>query len=219
MNVLNRDDNGPTTTGEVMHIHGWLYDLGCRIVGMGPHFRQETLTCAQPRPGERVLDVGCGTGILTRMVANAVGAEGEAVGVDPSPEMIQEAKRCAAKAHNRAEFHLGVIETLPFVDSSFDLVLSSMMLHHLPPALKTAGLQEVYRVLQPGGRLMVVDIDKPTGLLGRLLMFPWGNEPALIDNLAGRITEFIENAGFRNVHHPRPKQRGFIAFWLAYKSE
>ncbi|NOZ53447.1 MAG: class I SAM-dependent methyltransferase [Gammaproteobacteria bacterium] len=110
--------------------------------------------------------------------------------------MIREAKRSAAKEHNKAKFQFGVIEALPFDDERFDIVrfdvvLSSMMLHHLPPEVKVAGLRETFRVLKPGGRLMVIDVDKPTGLLGRILMYPWHKNAAVKDNIEGHITGFI----------------------------
>jgi len=203
--------------GVVMHHMAWAYDLGCYLIGMGSRFRREILQFAQLRTGERVLDVGCGTGVLTRLAAKVVGNEGEVIGVDPSEEMIHVAKRCVAKEHSMAVFQLGVIESLSFENESFDVVLSSMMLHHLPRELKTIGLGEIFRVLKPGGRLMVIDIDKPTSLMGRMLMFPWRNDPALRDNLEGRVSEFIQKTGFRNVHQPRTKWRGLIAFWLATK--
>ena len=200
-----------------MHHMVWAYDLGCYLVGMGARFRRKTLQFAQLLPGEHVLDVGCGTGVLTRLVAEQVGNDGEVIGIDASSEMIQVAKRNAVKAHSKANFQLSVVESLPFEDERFDIVLSSMMLHHLPPELKVAGLREIFQVLKPGGRLMVVDIDKPTSLIGRVLMFPWRNDPAVKDNLEGHVPEFIQNAGFINVHHPRAKWHGFISFWLATK--
>ena len=200
-----------------MHHMVWAYDLGCYLVGMGARFRRKTLQFAQLLPGEHVLDVGCGSGVLTRLAAEEVGSDGEVIGIDPSAEMIQVAKHKAAKVHSKAHFQLGVIESLPFEDERFDIVLSSMMLHHLPPELKVAGLREIFRVLKSGGRLMVVDVDKPTGMLGRVLMFPWRKDPAVKDNLEGHVPEFIQHAGFLNLHHLQPKWRGFISFWLAVK--
>lgn len=217
MNILKRHDSHPETKGIVMHHIAWAYDLGCNLVGMGSRFRRKTLQFAQLLPGEHVLDIGCGTGVLTRLAAKRVENDGEVIGIDPSAEMIQVAKRSAAKVHSKADFQIGVVESLPFVDERFDIVLSSMMLHHLPPELKVTGLREIFRVLKPGGRLMVVDVDIPTSLIGRVLMFPWRKDPSVKDNLKGHVPEFIRNAGFLNVHHPRPKWHGFISFWLATK--
>ena len=201
-----------------MHHMAWAYDLGCYLVGMGTRFRRKTLQLAQLQSGEHVLDVGCGTGVLTRLAAEEVGNDGEVLGIDASVEMIQVAKRNAEKVHSKVNFQLGVVESLPFEDERFDIVLSSMMLHHLPPELKVAGLREIFRVLKSGGRLMVVDVDKPTNLIGRVLMFPWRKDPSVKDNLEGHVPKFIQNAGFLNLHHLQPKWRGFISFWLATRS-
>lgn len=217
MNSLDRHEIGSETAGVVIHHMAWMYDLGCYLVGMGKRFRRETLRFAQLQSGECVLNVGCGTGVLTRMAAERVRHTGEAIGIDPSEEMIKLAKRYAIKAQSEVDFQLGVIEVLPFEDERFDIVLSSMMLHHLPRELKVTGLKEIYRVLKPGGRLIVVDVDRPDNLPGRVLMFPWHNDPAVYDNLEGRVPELIKNTGFLNVHQTRAKWLGFIAFWLTTK--
>jgi ubiquinone/menaquinone biosynthesis C-methylase UbiE len=217
MNIIKRHDSSHETKGIVMHHAAWAYDLGCYLVGMGSNFRRKTLQYTQLQPGENLLDVGCGTGQLTRLAAELLKKDGEVIGVDPSVEMLQVAKRNATKVHSKANFQLGVIESLPFENEHFDIVLSSMMLHHLPPDLKRTGLAEIYRVLKPGGRLMVVDVDKPTSLLGRMLMFPWRKDPAVKENIEGHVSKLIQNAGFLDVHHPRAKWRGFISFLLATK--
>lgn len=77
MNVLKRHHNSSETAGVVIHNMAWVYDLGCYLVGMGLRFRRNTIQLAQLKSGERVLDVGCGTGVLTRLVAEEVGNEGE----------------------------------------------------------------------------------------------------------------------------------------------
>lgn len=204
----------PRTRGAVMNWQAPFYDLGCALVGLGRRFRAQTLRHAALQAGERMLDVGCGTGVLTCLAAAAVGPHGRAVGVDPAPRMIAVALRNATHAYSHAEFHVGVIERLPFADASFDVVLSSLMLHHLPPELKRAGLAEVYRVLRPGGRLVVVDLDHPGNPLWWLPFGPWLLVPMIADNLRGRIPRYLEAAGFRPV---RALGRWFVllTFWSA----
>src|SRR4030067_786271 len=150
----------------------WLapvYDRICSTFGLGLAFRETTLRYAVLKPGERVLDVGCGTGVLTRLAAGVVGEKGHVIGIDPATKMISIAKENAAIEKSRAGFRLSTIENLPFEDNSFDCVLSSFMIHHLPPYLNLAGLTEVYRVLRPGGCLLVVDIYRPVNLLWSII--------------------------------------------------
>lgn len=92
--------------------------------------------------------------------AQIVGPAGSVVGIDPAPDMIRVAQQTPASRSSPARFRLGVIECLPFDAESVDVVLASLVLHHLPPDVRRAGLHEVYRVLRPGGRLVLVDFDR-----------------------------------------------------------
>jgi demethylmenaquinone methyltransferase/2-methoxy-6-polyprenyl-1,4-benzoquinol methylase/phosphoethanolamine N-methyltransferase len=113
--------------------------------------------------------VGCGTGSLAlaaarRIVAHGGGAHGGAAagkvcGIDPDPVMIGVARKKAAQARLDVAFEVGLIEKLPYGAAEFDVVLSSLMLHHLPADLQTLGLAEVRRVLKPGGRFLAVDFE------------------------------------------------------------
>jgi ubiquinone/menaquinone biosynthesis C-methylase UbiE len=114
--------------------------------------------------------VGCGPGRLAIAAGTAAGPAGEICGIDPAPEMVELARRKAAQATARTRFEVGVIEALPFPDEHVDVVLSSLMLHHLPDALKRRGLAEIHRVLKPAGRLVAVDFGAtPREGLGHLL--------------------------------------------------
>jgi len=84
--------------------------------------------------------------------------------------MIEVARSKAEQANIALEFRVDLIEALSFPDASFDVVVSSLMMHHLPDDLKLKGLREIYRVLKPGGQLLVVDMKRPTGLHNHLLM-------------------------------------------------
>ena len=194
-----------------------IYDKLCAIFGLGRGFRDTTLRYAALNPGERVLDVGCGTGVLTRLAAEAVGQEGRVVGIDAAPMMIDVARKNAALKKSRAEFRVATIENLPFEDSSFDCVLSSLMIHHLPPDLKLTGLTEVYRVLKPGGRLVAVDIYRPTNPLWWLIVWVLYLTKFTRDHIAGRLPSYFRKAGFHQVETVG-HWNGILTFWLAYKS-
>jgi ubiquinone/menaquinone biosynthesis C-methylase UbiE len=102
---------------------------------------------------QRVLDVGCGTGYLLRVLAGHYPGAQELAGIDAAPNMIQTAKRLTHD--ERLTFATGVAEHLPYTDASMDLVVSTTSFDHWPD--QGAGLTECARVLRPGGRLVLVD--------------------------------------------------------------
>ncbi|MBI5492362.1 MAG: class I SAM-dependent methyltransferase [Deltaproteobacteria bacterium] len=193
-----------------------VYDWYCAKVGLGKKFRQRTLELAGVREGERVLDAGCGTGVLTRMAAALTGPSGYVAGIDPAPRMIGVARSNASAEGSRAEFRLGVIEELPFPDNSFDCVLSSFMAHHLPPEVKLKGFGEVYRVLRPGGRFLVVDIGRPSNPLWWAAVFPLLFWSFTKDQIRGRLNGYFLESGFPEVEQ-KGWWMGLINFWLARK--
>lgn len=161
----------PRTRGSVIHWANW-YDAAVNLLMLGhaASLREQTIALASPAPGESVLEVGCGTGEIALRARARVGAGGSVMGIDPSPEMIDVARRKASEARLNIEYRIGVLEALPYPDNSFDIVFSSLMMHHLPEDLKRAGLQEVYRVLKPQGRLVIVDFARPTGVWGKIML-------------------------------------------------
>jgi demethylmenaquinone methyltransferase/2-methoxy-6-polyprenyl-1,4-benzoquinol methylase/phosphoethanolamine N-methyltransferase len=157
-------------------------------------------------PGERILDVGCGPGRLAIAAGTVAGPAGEACGIDPAPEMVELARRKAARAGVRVCFEVGVIEALPYPPDHFDAVLSSLMLHHLPDDVKRRGLAETRRVLKPAGRLVAVDFGATPGDgIGHLLCVlglrkGWDH--------AERLREMLREAGFDAVEMGSTGHRG-----------
>ncbi len=149
--------------------------------------------------GETVLDLGSGAGFDCFLAANEVGKNGRVIGVDMTPEMIEKARENARKGnYQNVEFRLGEIENLPAADNSVDVVVSNCVINLAPDKGKV--FTEAYRVLKPGGRLMVSDIV----LLRELPAFIKNSIEAYVGCLSGAIMkndyiEAIKSTGFQKV--------------------
>ena len=189
------------TEGRLIRWAAW-YDLFVNVLSLGhaQMLRDMTVDHAQLKPGEKVLDVGCGTGGVTIPAKRRVGRSGEAAGIDPAPEMIAVARKKAARAKLEIDFRVGVIESLPFADGTFDAVTSSLVMHHLPREVQVKGLAEIRRVLKPGGRIFIADMLRLSKSLHDRLF-------ATLTLHGGRVERFgiqdlpkiMEEAGFENV--------------------
>jgi len=164
------------------------------------------LGCGHPtafadlRPGEVVLDLGSGTGIDCFLASHAVGDRGRVIGVDMTPEMLDRSRALAAREQiDNVEFRLGEIEHLPVADRSVDVIISNCVVNLSPD--KPQVFREAFRVLRPGGRMLVSDIvlvrDLPEAVRDSL--------DAYAGCVAGaaRREEYLEaiaDAGFAEVH-------------------
>lgn len=143
--------------------------------------------------GDRVLDVGCGPGYLARHAALVVGPGGIVEGVDPSPEAITQARH---EAPANASFQIAGAEQLPYPDETFDVVVSSLALHHIPPESRPAAVREMRRVLKPGGRLLIADFRPSRNRLVRRIMGTLGGH-AMQHNPVDQIPILITAVGLR----------------------
>lgn len=158
------------TTGLVLHSAA-RYDLMVWLFTLGRErsFREKMLRLARLQPGEVVLDVGCGTGTLAIMAGRRVGPTGAAYGIDASSQMIARAARKARRQGVRAMFNVAAAQALPFPDAHLDVVLTTLVLHHLPRPGRQQFALEIRRVLKPGGRVLAIDFGESGHSRMRLL--------------------------------------------------
>lgn len=155
---------------------------------------------ADPLPGV-VLDVGCGTGTFTVQLAEADPMV-QVLGIDGDEAVLALAAQKASRFGERVRFSKGLAGSLPIEDASVDVVIASLLLHHLSPAAKLEALRETHRVLIPAGRLVIADWGQPqdplTGAAFFMLRLLDGFENTA-DHAAGRLPSVVAQAGFSNV--------------------
>ncbi len=157
------------------------------------------LAMASLNEGETVLDLGSGAGFDCFLAAKKVGKEGKVIGVDMTPDMIDRARENARKGnYTNVEFRLAEIENIPAADNSVDIVISNCVINLAPD--KSRVFKEAFRVLKPGGRLMISDIVLLKELPGSIR----DSIDAYIGCVAGAMMkddylETIKNAGFNEV--------------------
>jgi ubiquinone/menaquinone biosynthesis C-methylase UbiE len=197
--MTNTIRTAPATKGLVLH---WAarYDLLVWLLTRGRDraFREKLVDLARLAHGEAVLDVGCGTGSLAIVASRKVGPSGMVCGIDPSPPMIARARSKATKAYTDVQFDTGVAEALPFSNTTFDVVFSTLMLHHLPRPVRQQFVREVRRVLKPKGRVLIVDFataQEKTGFLAHV------HRHGHVD--PRQIVTLLEDGGFHAVEDGR----------------
>ncbi len=206
-----RIKNGPETEGATIH---WAsqYDFLTGLLGLGVNRANSKMVVelANIKPGDKVLDVGCGTGNLTLTAQTYAGPSGQVYGIDASPEMIQVAKKKADGSGMQVVFQEGLIEKLVFPDATFDVVLSRLMIHHLPDDLKGRAFAEILRVLKPGGSLLIADFIPPANpILSHITSALVGSHMMQTDIWS--LPPMLANAGFVEITSGRTRSR-FLAF-------
>jgi ubiquinone/menaquinone biosynthesis C-methylase UbiE len=189
------DDSG----GLITHARGYELFAGVWFLGRRTRIWDRLVTSSGAGRGDRVLDVGCGTGYFARRIAPAVQPGGSVVGIDPSQPMVDYATEHGPP---NCTFQVAGAEDLPFPDASFDLVVSSLAFHHFPADRRADAVREMFRVLRPGGRVFIADIRPPNGpVLNRIV-------GAVTAHAMAHATRAKSNRWFARAASPTPVPAG-----------
>jgi ubiquinone/menaquinone biosynthesis C-methylase UbiE len=178
-----------------------LYDPVVKATTRERAFKRRLLDQAAIQPGDRVLDLGCGTGTLA-IAAKRREPTAKVAGLDGDREMLRRARTKAADARVDLDPNEGLADRLPYPDSSFDKVLSTLLFHHLASDVKRAAAGEIARVLRRGGELHLADWGRAPDPLARALfvvvqLFDGFEQTG--DNVAGRLPSILEAGGLSSV--------------------
>ena len=197
-----RSATAQQTEGVTLDHAAKVYDTLAPLMTLGLERRYHRIVIRQLalRGDEQVLDIGCGTGTLTRDIAAALTDKKKSLctGFDAAEKMIEIAKRKAANIPN-IRFESAIAEKLPHADETFDAAVSTFFFHHINFELKKQVLAETARVLKPGGRLIVVDVDVPTTWFGALCAHAghWlFQQNEIAENIDGKLREAFGSSPF-----------------------
>jgi len=163
-------------------------------------FKRQLIWQADIKAGQPVLDLGCGTATLTIML-KGIHPEAQVVGLDGDEKALSIAKRKIAKNGLDIEFKKGLSFDLDFTDQSFDVVVSSLLFHHLNREDKLRTLREVFRILKPAGELHIADWGRPENFFMRgafLVVQLLDGFETTGDSVQGKLLQYMEQAGFKN---------------------
>lgn len=173
------------------------YDPLTRLLG-ADRVRAKLLDAAQVQAGQQVLDLGCGTGAVSLLLAKRE-PQARIVGLDPDANALARAEQKARAAGAAIEFQKGYAGRAPYPAHSFDHVLSSLVIHHLTSEQKQAAFRDVKRLLRPGGAFHLLDFGPPKNAIERVLTAILHHDARVQDNLRGRLPEWLREAGFADV--------------------
>ena len=193
-----------------------LYDPLTQLLGVRQIHRR-LLDQAGVRPGQRVLEIGCGTGSLLLM-AKQTQPTATVVGVDPDLTALARAYRKARRRGLAVQLDRGFADQLPYADDSVDVVLSSFMLHHVPADRREPAIREVRRVLRPGGALHLVDIGGATASADGWLARRTHRHELTQANFGGGIPDLLRRAGFVDVSETGSDVRRHVGRFTFYRA-
>lgn len=177
----------------------WLtpaYDFLCSITGLGKSFKKKILDIGKIEGSQIVVDVGCGTGIFLQ-IAGEKFPNTEIIGIDPDRRSLQIAKKRTKKFSN-IQYIEAFGEKIPLESETVDICFSTLALHHMPDDMKKKTLEEIFRILKKGGKVIITDFGKLKKKIYKYILF-FEHIEYLKGNLDGLIPQYMEKAGFKNI--------------------
>ena len=197
------------------------YDAAIALMTREKRWRSDLLRFAEPRPGERIVDIGCGTGTFAIALKQAA-RESIVLAVDPDPAVLEIARAKAEVADAEIRWFEAMGDELDGIDAlrQCDKIVSSLVLHQCPMAVKEAIAAQMFRLLRPGGTLFIADYGEQRSLLMRMLF----RQIQLLDgfeytepNAKGCVPGILKAAGFEAVEEMKviPTPTGSISIYRA----
>lgn len=202
------------------HVLTPIYDVFIKLVVPEKKVKNRAIELAKLESEENLLDFGCGTGTLLKLLTEKH-PDTECTGIDNDPRMLK-----VAKEKLRGILNVNLVEYLghpmPFTDNSFNAVVSTWVFHHLTDKQKTQAFAEIYRVLQPNGKLIIADWGKPQNSLMKILFVILqvvDNFETTRSNFEGRLPELMQAANFRDVKtiENQSTMLGTLTYYTAIK--
>jgi ubiquinone/menaquinone biosynthesis C-methylase UbiE len=204
------------TRGRTLDYAASVYDWLSPLMTFGHEKRmgQIALELLELKGHEKIIDIGCGTGSLTIEAGRKLSAEigGSIVGIDAAAKMITLARKKAI-GMPQVRFDISAAEQLGYEDEMFDFALSTFFFHHIDAELKRVALNEMWRVLKKGGKAVIVDVDTPTTLFGKICA--WSgyilfHQEEIRENIEGKLRTIMRQSQFGDFQ--------FISSHLGYVS-
>lgn len=195
-------EHSAPTRGRTLDYAAAVYDWLSPLMTFGHEKRmgQNALKLMSIKGNETILDVGCGTGSLTIEAGRRLSAEkgGRIVGIDAAVKMIRLARK-KAQGLDQVRYDVAAAERMTYEDAIFDVAMSTFFFHHIDMELKITALNEIWRVLKKGGKAIIVDVDVPTSLFGKLCA--WSGyvlfqQEEIRENIEGKFREAMRLSRF-----------------------